>query len=37
VYEQLAEGGTGAKPDDVYTAEEEAALTEMLRDLGYVS
>ncbi len=37
VYEQLTEGGTGAKPDDVYTAEEEAALTEMLRDLGYVS
>nr|MBI2905111.1 hypothetical protein [Chloroflexota bacterium] len=37
VYEQGGEGGAGAKPDDVYTAEEEAALTEMLRDLGYVS
>ncbi|MBI4772095.1 MAG: alkaline phosphatase family protein [Chloroflexi bacterium] len=36
-YETPRASGNGDRPDEVYTAEEEAALTEMLRDLGYVS
>jgi predicted AlkP superfamily phosphohydrolase/phosphomutase len=36
-YEREDDLNRDARPDQVYTPEEEAKLTEMLRDLGYVS
>jgi predicted AlkP superfamily phosphohydrolase/phosphomutase len=36
-YERQPADDSAAKPDGVYTADEEEQLTQMLRDLGYVS